>query len=71
MIVRRFDGLELGTVAFTSEDGLLVDEGLVLPRQYTTSFDQVDRVEGRDVYLKRGAELLSVESEAPPQKAAS
>lgn len=58
MTVYSADGRRLGKIVSREEDNLLIEKGLFFKRDYVAHYEDVDRVQGDDVYLRVDARQL-------------
>lgn len=58
MVVRSADGDRLGKIIRLDDQGLQIEKGIFFPKDYLANFDQIDTVQGDNVYLKWGTELV-------------
>lgn len=58
MIVRSSDGERLGTIVALGPRTLQIEKGVVFPKEFTTTYDEIHELRGGEVILARGREAL-------------
>lgn len=58
MIVRSSDGERLGKIVALGSRTLQIEKGVVFPKEFTTTYDEIHELRGGEVILARGREAL-------------
>ena len=64
MTVRSADGDKLGKVTAVDAQGIRVAKGIFFPKEYLASLDQVDQINGDEIYLKWSTALVEQQHDA-------
>jgi len=59
MVVRSIDGEKLGKVFAISNDEFHIEKGLFFPKDYLVRYSEVSRIDGSEIILSHGREMLS------------
>ena len=59
MVVRSIDGEKLGKVFAVGEGEFHIEKGLFFPKDYLVRYSEISRVDGAEIILSHGKEMLS------------